>query len=179
MRTPILASLLLLVACGGAVDVIGNPVTAPTTEPDASSPPLYDAGAPDVMHDVHTPLLDAAPEADAEARYVIKGDEAYDRTTGLTWYRRFLYGSASLNNAAVCDSVDAGMRRATVAEGLTILLVPPIPYDAGGQYRWDYPFYWSDVIASEASDGCINLPPFSVTAICEGDLINNLCVKGP
>lgn len=183
---------ILLAGCGGAIEVIVTPpppadtyaeagaATDSAVAPDSSA---VDAGASDSPHDAADSSV--TPDSGDAGRYVITGNEAYDRTTGLTWYRRFIYGSKSLNNSAICDfaEVDGGhggnFRRATVAEGLTILVFPVLSYEEGGQTVWDYPFYWADTIPSEAADGCINLPQFSTSAECEGDLINNLCVRGP
>ncbi len=116
------------------------------------------------------------PTEPVMGRYLVNGDEVLDRETGITWYRRFLYGSAFVPAPDVCVGLPgvSPMRRATVAEAMTILVFRP-----DGQVQWDDPFQWSNAIASQASDGCVNLPPFSVTGFdeCQGDLINRLCVK--
>lgn len=179
MRTILLSLTLTLAACGGiATPPEPEPCPtipeagAPETSPDAS-PVLLDAGA------VETSTLDVAP-CDAGPRYVSTGVDnsllIFDRTTGITWYGRFLYGSAFVPAPTICDGLPTGvpMRRATVAEAMTILVFRP-----DGQVQWDDPFIWSNAIASQAADGCVNLPPFSVTAFneCQGDLINRLCVK--
>jgi len=176
---PLLPLILTFAACGGAtalptptaedctvtLDAGGSLEASPDASPEVLSVP------PDASD------LDSAPDApcDAGPRYVITGEEAFDRTTGLTWYRRFLYGSASVPAPDICDNpfgVAAPMRRATVAESIAILAIQP-----NGEVQFDDPFYWSNAISSQASDGCINILPFSVTDECQGDLINRLCVR--
>ncbi len=187
MRRYLAAASLLLAACGGAIEAFkpGPPPEVPTepVPPDAAAPPR-DAGATDAAK------LDASPDVDAakEPRYVITGDEAFDRTTGLTWYRRFTYGYSGPGQQPFhCGDGGVGtFRCATVAEGLTILVTKDgreldLTPDGGhvGEFsvEFDEPFYWSQAISSMAADGCINLPVFSVSVECEGSLVNHLFVK--
>lgn len=174
-------TLLALAACGGIAtpsEPDDCPVTpeagVPEASPlDASQPPVLDASIPDAAD-----ASDAA-KAPPWVRYtILSGDEVKDNLTGLTWYRRSLYGSLTAPQPDICSELPGGfskpMRRPTVAEALTILT-----FLYNGEIQFGWPFNWSQAIASEASNGCINLPVYSVTDVCQGDLINRLCVRFP